>query len=172
MFRRSISHVAARRIRAVGFLVLASGLAGCAASTSAHAETTGGQVNYEGLADADSRTFDIAQVRPGTDFSMYTGVVLEVPELAYRAADGSVGEFSLSEEQKEGLRDLLRQAFEAELGKLAHLKLVGEPGNGILRLSIRVEDISATVAPRSASRVGRAAARQCGCGCAFFFHNF
>ncbi len=158
MFQKPVSLSAISSIRMIGFVVLASVLvAGCAPS-STYAETTAKSVNYEGLADAASRAFDIAQVRPGVDFSAYSGIVIGAPELAYRTPDRSALEFPLSEEQKDNLRDMVIEAFRSELSELAALQLAGEPGEKVLRLNIRIEDISAIVSSKSLGAVGRASA--------------
>jgi hypothetical protein len=50
------------------------------------------------------------------------------------------------------------ETFRSELSKLAALELAGEPGENVLRLNIRIEDISAIVSSKSLGAVGRASA--------------
>jgi hypothetical protein len=141
-------------IVAITSLTLVAMLHGCA-STSAMDVAA---VNYEGLATVKSRAFDIAQVRPGTDFSAYSRLELGAPELAYRTPDRSERQFPLNEEQKARFRENLVSAFDREFASLQALDLVGEPGPETLVLAVRVEDIVVMVAPSTVGRAGRGAA--------------
>ena len=116
-----------------------------------------GALNYEGLADVNVRSLDHAQVRPDVVFSVYTGVMLDDVEVAFRTPDRSERQFPLDDEQKTNFQECLSQAYLSELVALRNLELVSEPGRDILQLSIRVQDVTATAAPRSVSNVGRAA---------------
>ena len=102
-----------------------------------------------------SREVDIVQVRPGTDFSRYRGVLLREPELSYRTPDRSRQQFPLSAEQQDGFRDYVAELFAAELGGMTSPALVDEPGPDVLELVVRLTDITATVPPRSAGPSGR-----------------
>lgn len=117
------------------------------------------EVNFEGLMDIRVRSLDVAQVRPDTSFSRYSGVVLQSPQLAFRTPDRSQSQFPLDEDQKRRFREMLSSAFDAEFANLRSIELVDEPGEDVLELTVRVENISATVPPRSASgaRIGRLA---------------
>ncbi len=125
-------------------------LAGCASAAS-------GSTNYEGLADVQVRTLDHAQIRPGVVFSAYTGVMLGDIELAFRTPDRSERQFPLDDEQKARFHDALESAFLSEFVALRNIEFVSAPGHDILELSVRVQDITAAVAPRSVSNVGRGA---------------
>ncbi len=105
----------------------------------------GSAINYEGLAEVSRPYFDVAQVRPETVFSEYDGVVLNAPELAFRAPDRSQKQFPLDESQKQRFQDVLAAAFSLELSSLQNLELRDQPGPGVLELTIRVENITATV---------------------------
>lgn len=126
----------------------------CALALSQVACTTQGMVkaaeepNYEGLVNVRARRVDIAQVRPGTVFSRYTGIVLESPELAFRVPDRAELQFPLTEDQKQRFHDMLSAAFDAEFTELRNIELVDQTGEGVLELSVRVENITATVPPR------------------------
>lgn len=139
---------------AVTSLTLVAMLHGCAST----ATTDVAAVNYEGLATVRSRAFDIAQVRPGTDFSAYSRLELGTPELAYRTPDRSERQFPLNEEQKARFRENLVSAFDKEFASLQALELAGEPGPDTLVLAVRVEDIVVMVAPGAVGRAGRGAA--------------
>ena len=116
-----------------------------------------GTLNYEGLMDVRVGTLDHAQVRPDVVFSVYTGVMLDDVEVAFRTPDRSERQFPLDDEQKTNFQECLSQAYLSDLVALRNLELVSEPGRDILRLFIRVQDVTATAAPRSVSNVGRAA---------------
>lgn len=144
---------------AAPIVILISGcLFGCEIALTADPVSSAPEVNYEGLATVTSRSLDIAQVRPGVDFSAYTSVLLREPELAFQTPDRSEREFPLSEAQKDRFRGMLAAEFEKELGKLDSLELVTEPGRDVLALSVRVQDIVVSVSAKTLSRVGRGAA--------------
>jgi len=114
-------------------------------------------LNYEGLAEVRIRTLDKAQVRPDVVFSVYSGVILDEVELAFRTPDRSVQQFPLSKDQQDRFHDMLTAAFRSELIGMQNLQLVDAPGRDVLELRVRVQDITATVPPRSVANVGRAA---------------
>ena len=116
------------------------------------------EVNYEGLATVRSRNFEVAQVRPGTDFGTYSRVVLESPTLAYSTPHRKTLEFPLTQQQKDRFRDALTAAFDKELAGLETLRVVDAAGPGTLSVNVRVRDIVVSVAPRAIGRTGRAAA--------------
>ena len=128
-------------------------LGACAASPTIASET----LNYEGLATVKVRSVDHAQVRPDVVFSVYSGVMLDKVDLAFRTPDRSVQQFPLSQEQKDRFHDVLTKAYQSELVALDNLQFVNAPGRDVLRLRVRVQDITATVPPRSAGNLGRAA---------------
>lgn len=113
-------------------------------------------VNYEGLVEVRVATLDHAQIRPDVVFSVYSGIILDAVRVAYRTPDRSQQEFPLDDEQKQRFDDALDRAFISELTRLQNLQLVTQPGRDVLRLRIRVQDVTATVPPRSVGNVGRA----------------
>ena len=145
-------------IAGIAALALVASLSGCESTPASAAGPGVAETNFEGLASVSSRAFDVAQVRPGTDFRSYSRVRLGIPELAYRTPDRGEGEFPLTDEQKAGFRDSLVSAFDKEFAELQTLELVGEPGPATLSLEIRVEDIVLRVAPSAVGRSGRGAA--------------
>ena len=122
-----------------------------------HVDAASGPTNYEGLVDVRVQTLDYAQVRPDVLFSVYTGLTLGNIELAFRTPDRSAGEFPISDEQKARFHDALTSAFLSEFVALRNIEFVTSPGRDILRLEVRVQDITAAVAPRSVTNVGRGA---------------
>ena len=136
-------------------LIIAS-LVGCSSTPAPSPEAA--DVNYEGLVTVNSRAFDVAQVRPETDFRAYSKLQFVEPELAFRTPDRAERQFPLSADQIDRFRDGLVAAFDAEFAGFSELEIVDEPGPDTLTLDIRVEDIVATVAPSAVGRAGRAAA--------------
>ena len=140
------------RLMAIGIIAVA--LCGCAPLPTQPV----GQANvyYEGLEQVDARGIDTAYVRPGIDFRAYTGLLVEQPELAFRTPDRSKRQFPLTNAQKSRFGELLAQKFRIELAKSKRLRIVEEAGPDVLRLIIRVQDILASVPPRSIGNVGLA----------------
>lgn len=139
-------------------LLLVALAAGCASTPATTGAPTVEDVNYEGLATVRSRAFDVAQIRPATDFRAYSQLLLRAPELAFRTPDRAERQFPLTKEQQERFYDRLVAAFDEEFENLDALKLVAEPGPDTLALDIRVEDIVVSVSPSAVGRAGRAAA--------------
>lgn len=76
--------------------------------------------------------------------------------ISFRTPDRSKQQFPLTKAQKTGFRELLAQKFRIELAKSKQLRLVEEAGLNVLRLKIRVQDILASIPPRSIGNVGLA----------------
>lgn len=145
-------------IRRFVALLLVTLLAGCESTPAGAPAPDVADVSYDGLVSVSSRAFDVAQIRPGTDFGSYSRLKLGAPELAYRTPDRADQQFSLTLEQKERFRDSLISAFDDEFADLRALELVDAPGPATLALDVRVEDIVVTVRPSAIGRAGRAAA--------------
>jgi hypothetical protein len=99
----------------------------------------------EGLAQVRSRHYDVALVRPGTEFSSYRRLIVQEPEVAYRTPDRDRREFALSDEQKSQFHALLKREFELALTGLETLDLVTEAGPDVLDLQVRVQDVVVAV---------------------------
>ncbi len=123
-------------------LLLALSASGCVAGPPAAISST---VNYEGLADVRKPYFEVAQVRPETVFSAYDGVIVNAPKLAFRTPDRTQKQFPLDENQKRRFQEALTEAFTLELSSLQNLELNEQPGPSVLELTVRVENITATV---------------------------
>ena len=132
-------------------LALVLALSGCAAGPPAISSST---VNYEGLADVKRPYFDVAQIRPETAFSAYDGVIVNAPELAFQTPDRSQQQFPLDENQKRRFQEALAEAFSLEIAKLQNLDLKDQPGPGVLQLTVRVENITATVPSGQGTQLG------------------
>lgn len=129
-------------------------LSGCAPVAPQPSAMASENYNFEGLEKVDAYGLDIAFIRPGVNFRSYTGLILDAPELAFRTPDRASKEVALTQAQKSIFRDAMAQQFQAELAKLENMKLVEETGPDILRLKVRVQDISAKVLPQSAGAGG------------------
>lgn len=136
-------------------LVLALAALGCVAEPVATISST---VNYEGLADVRKPYFDVAQIRPETVFSAYDGVIVNAPELAFRMPDRSQEQFPLDENQKRRFESALAEAFSLEFSNLRNLDLKDQPGPSVLELTVRIENITATVPSGQGTRLGFALA--------------
>ncbi len=112
--------------------------------------------SLDGLERVESRRLDIAFIRPGVDFSAYTGVILEEPELAFRTPNRTERQFPLDADQRSRFHDMLSASFLKELSSSDEPALVEEAGPGVLRLKVRVQDITATIPPRAVGTSGRA----------------
>jgi hypothetical protein len=140
-----------RRAGIIGLCLVVFSLVSCMSQGAVASEP---EANYEGLINVRIRSLDIAQVRPGTVFSSYTGIIFSEPELAFRTPDKSLRQFPLDDDQKQRFRDMLSSAFRSELAGLKNLELVDEPGENVLELGVRVENITATVPPGAAGSSG------------------
>lgn len=129
-------------------------LAACAETPGAPPQPVEAEVNYEGLLNVPDRRFKLVQIRPETDFSRYSSVVFIEPELAYVTPDRSRQEVGLSREQRQYFREFVDETFTRELGQMKTPKLVSDPGPEAIRLDVRLQDIRATVAPRSTGTIG------------------
>lgn len=140
--------------------LIAFSLVACASEPGLTAETAPapvGPANFEGLVTIRSAVFDEVQARPGIDLSAYDAVLFDDIELAFRTPDRSKREFPLSAQQKADFQAALQQAFDTEFSGMQSPKLVTDAGPNVLKLDVRVQDISARVPPQTTGRVGRAA---------------
>jgi hypothetical protein len=132
-------------------IVLGGLLSACAPQPAMPVELN--TVNADGLQKVKSTYFSAALVRPGIDLSDYQQLLLSDSELAFKTPDRAKQQFPLAEEQKDKFRQLLDRQFEAALGSSDSLQLTDSAGPKVLKLQVRVQDIIATVPPRSVSSV-------------------
>lgn len=109
--------------------------------------------NADGLQQVNSAHFSAAFVRPGVDFSSYQQLLVSESELAFKTPDRSKHQFPLTEEQKHNFRQLLDKQFRDALSTSDTLQLSDTVGAKTLGVLVRVQDIIATVPPRSVSGV-------------------
>ena len=150
--------IAAVLTRTIVVLAYALSLAACSASPSTDVTENLTTVGSDGLANVRSRSLDVAQLRPGTDFARYSGLLLNPPELTFSMPDRAEEEFALTDDQQSRFRDIVARAFESEFSKLQSMPLVNERGAGVLALNVRVQDIVANVSQKSLSAAGRGSA--------------
>jgi hypothetical protein len=131
-----------RQTSGLFLLLLALAAPGCVAERPVAIASS---VNYEGLAEVKRAYFDVAQVRPETVFSGYDGIIVSAPELAFRTPDRSQKQFPLDENQKRRFQVALAEAFSLEFSNLQNLDLKDQPGPSVLELTVRIENITATV---------------------------
>ncbi len=110
----------------------------------------------DGLERVESRRLDVVLMRPGVDYSAYSGVILDEPELAFRTPNRVERQFPLAADQRARFHDMLSASFLKALSENDSPALVEDAGPGILRLKVRVQDITATIPPRAAGTSGRA----------------
>lgn len=113
--------------------------------------------DFEGLRQFETKNFTAGFGRPGVDFTIYEGVIINDVRLAFRTPDRSQNQFALDEEQKTRFRELLEQSFVTEFANLQNIKVVEEPGPNVLDLHVRVQDITATMPGRRVGAMGSAA---------------
>ena len=109
--------------------------------------------NPDGLQEVSSTFFSAAFVRPGIDLSSYKELLVSESELAFKTPDRAKQQFPLTEEQKDYFRQVLDQQFRTALGNSDTLQLTDAAGPKTLKVKVRVQDIIATVPPRSVSGV-------------------
>ena len=146
-----------RFARVLAPLLLVSAAVGCNSSPATPSPGVE-EVNFEGLVTVPSKAFDIAQIRPDTNFGRYSRLQIGTPRLAFRTPDRAERQLALTPEQKRRFGDGLSAAFDTEFSKFQVLELVDEPGEATLVLDIRVEDIVVVVTPNAVGRAGLAAA--------------
>ncbi len=155
MTKRSLGMTSGLRTDIAVFIcALAFGFSGCASTAAQPVAQV--DIFHSGLDAVNSKEFDVAFVRPGIDFSSYTGLLIDPPELAFQTPDRSKREFPLTEAQKGKFRDVLADKFRAELAADTKLTIETTPAPNVLRLRIRVSDISAKVLQQGIGNAGRA----------------
>jgi hypothetical protein len=112
------------------------------------------ETNFDGLEEISSRFFSAAFIRPGVDFTDYQELLLGESELAFRTPDRAKQQFPLTAAQKNRFRELLDARFNDEFATSKTLQITSSAGPKVLKLDVRVQDIIATVPPRSIGGVG------------------
>ena len=107
------------------------------------------EVTYDGLHRVDRSVMDIAWVKPDLDLTGYTKLIVASGGMSFRdvrpTSSRRATEFPVREENKERLREILREEFVEELEKLERYDLVTEPGPDVLVLVGAVIDVVSSV---------------------------
>lgn len=148
------------QIAAVSGALLVVG--GCAApeptvDTSAAAE----EMTYDGLYPIRDSLASAAWMRPDADISRYSKIMLQGVGIEYRPG-GESGKlyhlrssdehFEITDRQKQRLKEILKEAFEKELAKSAHFRIVKEPGPDVLLIRGGLLDVVSYVPPEPVGR--------------------
>lgn len=110
--------------------------------------------NWDGLQHIASRRLDAVYLLPGADFRIYTKVMLDPTEVAFRKnwqrdQSSRISSSSISNEQVHEILDRAKSGFEEEFVKAyqkAGYQVVTSPGPDVLRLSTAVINLD-VVAP-------------------------
>ena len=118
--------------------------------TGADAEFTA-----DGLQRIGDSAMAKAWIKPEADLSGYTKIMLMPAGMTFKETKGSwrsSTEFPLTEQQKQGLKDTLREAFVEELGKSKRYAITDQPGEGVLQVRGAVLDVVSHVPPEPIGR--------------------
>jgi hypothetical protein len=104
-------------------------------------------VTYDGLVRSDRRDMQDVWLKPGIDFSHYTGIILEDPRFEFRIP-GSIEdrrfrqeEFRLTATDKQGIMEMAERTLTEEIKKIKHYRFEEEAGPDVIILRIRIIDI-------------------------------
>jgi hypothetical protein len=116
------------------------------------------EITYDGLHRVDRTVMDAAWVKPDLDLTGYTKLIVASGGVSFRDVRPTnsrrATEFPVQEQNKERLRQILREEFVEELEKLDRYEFVSEPGPDVLVLVGAVIDVVSSVPPDRAGRGG------------------
>ncbi|MDH3614102.1 MAG: DUF3313 domain-containing protein [Gammaproteobacteria bacterium] len=142
-----------------GLTLLALGLAGCAASTPTIDTSPEAELTYDGLHPLKGTRADAAWVRPGSDISQYSKIVLQGVGVEYRPGGESGrtfhdraqgGPFEVTPKQRENFERVVSEAFREELARSEQFELVEEAGPEVLLIIGGLVDVVSYVPPEPA----------------------
>jgi hypothetical protein len=114
----------------------------------------GARVTENGLHRVRDTREGIAYLRPGADFRLYPGVLIETVTVEYKVPptqgvqlDTGLQHFALSAKDLKKLQRYFRDAFVKEFESSKILVLVDEPGPGVLRAVPRLLDVVVRAPP-------------------------
>jgi len=114
------------------------------------------EVTHDGLVRVKKSVADAAWVKPDFDLTPYKKIMIvsagvsfkKLPQVnKYQARQGSVTEFPVSQENQEKFKDVMKEEFVKELGKLKRYEIVDKPGPDVLMLIGSVIDVESNVPP-------------------------
>ncbi len=118
--------------------------------------SAGAEVTFDGLYPVEGTRVSKAWARPDVDLSGYNKIMLEGVGIQYRpvkkVARNSGNEFPIPPERKEEMREVLGEAFLAELAKTERFEFVSEPGPDVLLIRGALIDVVSRVPPQTVGR--------------------
>lgn len=141
-----------RTLMAMFTLALVAVLTGCA-SPQGKPEIDADTLTFDGLAKVKNPAAGTAWMRPDFNLAGYTKIMLRGAGIEYRPIPRSSTNkvFPLTDKQKARLRQIVSDAFKAELAKSTKYQLVTEPGPDVLTVWGGLIDVVSYVPPE---RVG------------------
>jgi len=144
-----------------GLALLVLGLTGCAASTPTIDTSPEAELTFDGLHPLKGTRADAAWVRPGSDISQYSKIVLQGVGVEYRPGGESGrtfhdraqgGPFEVTPKQREGFERVVSEAFREELARSEQFELVEEAGPEVLLIVGGLVDVVSYVPPEPVGR--------------------
>ena len=127
---------------------------------------------WDGLVHMKSKRFDAVYLMPSVDFRVYTKVMLDPTEVAFRKnwirdynADAMTLDQRISDSDARKILDAARTGFEEIFTKAytdAGYQVVTEPGGDVLRLRTAVVNLSVTAPDQMTAARSRSYAREAG----------
>jgi len=138
-----------RILMAMFTLALAATLAACAATPTSKPDIDADTLTFDGLAKVKNPAAGTAWMRPDFNLTGYTKVMLRGAGIEYRPVprNASSRVFPLTDKQKTRLRQIVGDAFKAELAKSTKYQLVTEPGPDVLTVWGGLIDVVSYVPP-------------------------
>lgn len=134
---------------------------GCTTPPRTIDTSEGAEATFDGLYPVLNAKVDAAWAAPGLDLSGYTKILLRGEGIEYRPGGESGrtsmarshgGPYEVTEDQKERVLAIVREAFLKELGKSTRFTIVDEPGPDVLLVRGVLLDVVSYVPPDTASR--------------------
>ena len=119
-------------------LLLGAMLVGGIVADSGIASAQEMDMTYDGLVPSGRRDLKNVWLKPGIDFSHYTGIIFEAPDFEFRLP-GSVDDRRFRQEQflltpadKQGMSEMAIRIFTEEAQKIKHYRLTDEAGPDVI----------------------------------------
>ena len=150
------------RVRAVAaFSFVAFVLGGCSTQPATLASGPNAEVTFDGLYEIENSVAAKAWAKPDLDLTPYSKIMVEGAGVEYRPGGetsrttmsrSSLGPFELTEKQKAGFEELVKETLLDELGKSERFTLVQEPGPDVLLIRGALLDVVSYVPPEPMGR--------------------
>lgn len=158
-------------INLASLILLLSVGAGCASSDPVIDTSPDAEITFDGLYPVKGGSANAAWARPDFDISQYSKIMLQGVGIEYRPG-GATGKlyrpgsgddfYEITEQQKQGFKEIVREAFIKELGASQYFTLVDEAAPDVLLIRGGLLDVVSFVPPDQVgtdiylSRVGEA----------------